>query len=125
MQSLRVLARGNILVLNVDHAKAQHTHGQRSYVGRSVVRAWSLDGLPKDCPRHEQYNEFLANGEGKIPHSAYPSTGVAVEVSNDSYYRKLVAKGALWPADKETADICGVEFDPSFGGELQNEGGGI
>lgn len=31
-------------------------------------------------------------------------------------YRREVREGALWPADKETAEACGVPFDPKFGG---------
>lgn len=116
--TLRVLARGNLLVLDVAYAEASGTRGQRAYVGRQSVRAWTLDELPKGCPRHEAHNEFLERGNDKrIPHAAYPSLGSAVEVPANNYYRKQVRIGALWPADEATAKECGARFDPTFGGE--------
>ena len=116
-KSLRVLARGGILVIDVDHASAATTRGQRKYVGRKSVKAWKEEDLPEGCPRHLHSNEFLEQGQQSIPHMAFPSLGRPVTVSNSSYYRKVVKKGALWPADAETAAACGVRFDPTFGGE--------
>lgn len=113
--TLRVLARGGILVLDADHAAA--SRGQRSYVGRAALRAWKLDDLPKEAPKHVHTNEFLESGQTKIPHCAYPRTASPTVVSNSSYYRKLVKKGALWPFDEATALVCGVRFDPTFGGD--------
>lgn len=115
MDTLRVLARGGILVLDADHAAA--SSGQRSYVGRDVVPAWKVEDLPKGEPRHVQTNEFLESGESKIPHCAYPRAASPVTVSNSSYYRKIVKQGALWPFDQATALECGVRFDPTFGGD--------
>lgn len=117
VEKLRVLARGGILVINVDHANAAQTRGQRSYVGRKSVKAWKEDGLPEGCPKHLHNNEFLEQGQQPIPHMAFPSLGRPVTVSNNSYFRKQVKKGALWPADAESAEACGVKFDPTFGGE--------
>jgi len=121
MDALTVMARGNILVLDVEHAKSG---GRRAYIGRTIVRAWDEKDLPPDCPRHLSYNEFLEPGNDRMPHSAFPSSGNAVEVPNDSYHRKAVAKGALWPADTATAVVCGVMFDPDFGGEYPNKSKG-
>lgn len=115
MEVLRVLARGGILVLDADHAVA--SRGQRSYVGRGKVRAWKLEDLPEGEPRHVHTNEFLESGEVKIPHCAYPRKASAAEVSNSSYFRKLVRKGSLWPFDEATAVECGVRFDPTYGGD--------
>lgn len=115
--SLRVFARGGLLVLDKAYAEAAPTRGQRAYVGRRTVRAWKLDELPTGCPRHIQTNEFMEFGDKQIPHSAYPRLDKPVAVPNDSYYRKQVQKGALWAADEETAALCGVRFDPTFGGE--------
>lgn len=115
METLHVLARGGILVLDADHAAA--SGGQRSYVGRSTVRAWKLEDLPEGEPKHVHTNEFLEAGEVKIPHCAYPRMASPTEVSNSNYFRKLVRKGSLWPFDEATAAECGVRFDPTFGGE--------
>lgn len=120
LNTLRVLARGGILVLDVAHAEAAQTRGHRAYVGRKTVRAWKLEQLPEDCPRHEHHNDFLENGQPPIPHCAYPKRTHVVEVPNTSYYRKIVRKGALWPADEATAAACGGKFDPKFGGEYPN-----
>ena len=114
MDTLKVLARAGLLVLDVEHAKVG---GHRAYVGRRTVRAWKLDDLPEGVPRHEHHNEFLENGQSAIPHCAYPATSFPAEVANTSYYRKLVKKGALWPFDEPTALACGVAFDPTYGGE--------
>jgi len=120
--SLRVMARGGILVLDVAYAQSPTTRGQRAYVGRRTVRSWKLEDLPQGCPRHEQANEFLERGnDARVPHSAYPATGAAQVVPNSSYYRKQVSLGALWPADEATALECGVKFDPTFGGEYPKD----
>ncbi len=47
----------------------------------------------------------------------WPSTGQAHEVPARAEYMNACKDGDLWPADQETADFCGVKFDPSFGGE--------
>lgn len=116
-QSLRVLARGGILVLDVDYASAARTRGQRAYVGRRTVKSWDAAALPADCPVHLHSNEFLESGQQAIPHCAYPKRSAPVIVDNNSYYRKQVAQGSLWAADETTALACGVKFDPTFGGE--------
>jgi len=117
MKELRVLARGGLLVLDVAYAEAAPTRGRRAYVGRRAVSDWDLDKLPKGVPHHEHNNEFLEQGPVAIPHVAYPRRDTPSIVPNASYYRKVVQKGALWPADVDTAVACGVVFAPTFGGE--------
>lgn len=120
METLNVLSRGGILVLDVDYAQAAPTRGQRAYVGRRTVRAWKVKDLPEGCPRHVHDNEFLEPGQAHIPHCAFPSRKHPVAVPNTNYYRKQVKAGSLWPADEATALACGVAFDPAFGGEYPN-----
>lgn len=112
--NLRVLARGDILVL--DTVFAQST-GARKYVGRSAVSAWKEEELPAGEPRHIAHNSFLELGDKPVPHIAYPKNSQAVEVPMDRYYTRAIQKGELWAADKSTAECVGVSFDPKFGGE--------
>jgi hypothetical protein len=114
METMRVLARGSLLVLDLEFAQAT---GQRKYVGRKAVAAWKLDELPAGCPRHEAHNLFLEPGEKPIPHYAFPMVEAVVELPFRREYRDEVQGGALWPADQATAAMCGVPFDPTFGGE--------
>lgn len=60
---------------------------------------------------------------GGWPFSAEPVTVPLFPPSHEHYleawhfyYRALKDK-ELWPADEATAKACGIEFDPSFGGE--------
>jgi len=115
--TLRVLARGGILVLDVEHASSPGTQGKRAYVGRETVRQWHVEKLPPGVPTHIQSNEFLEVGELPIPHCAYPALPVPVEVPGTRYFKRAVAEGDLWAADRETAIVCGASFDPTFGGE--------
>lgn len=106
-QTIKVLARGDILVLDVDYAKAT---GARKYVGRDTVTAWKEEELPAGCPRHLQANEFLEPGQPALPHTAYPATAEPQTVALMTHARD-VRRGDLIPADKASADLCGVAFD--------------
>jgi len=119
-ETLSVLARGGLLVLDIEYAYAAPTKGQRAYVGRASRRAWKEADLPKDCPSHVHSNEFLEPGAKHIPHVAYPRKDNPTEVPASNYYRKQVKKGALWAADAATARECGAKFDPTFGGDYPN-----
>jgi len=80
-----------------------------AFVGRTGVvvegaagmssTSWEPTGevveLPLVAETHPQFSEFL------------------------SHYRDEVKSGALWPADKATADACGVAFDATRGGEAK------
>ena len=116
MNTLRVLARGDALVLDAPFSQAT---GRRRYVGRSEVAAWKVEDLPEGCPKFVADNSFLSPGDKPLPNYAYPCSGEVVSVPNDaqfgSYFRKCVKTGSLWAADHETARECGVQFDPSFG----------
>lgn len=112
--NLRVLARGNVLVL--DTVFAQDT-GARRYIGRAAVAAWKVEDLPPGEPRHEAHNTFLQPGDKPIPHVAYPKNAAPVEVPMDRYYTRAIKNGELWAADTSTAACVGVAFDPDFGGE--------
>jgi hypothetical protein len=52
----------------------------------------------------------------------WPPSAEADEVLADSEsladYRRAVQDGDLWVADEATASLCGVKFDPKYGGEL-------
>lgn len=84
---LRVRARGQSLVHSLEAMNAN----PREFIGRHWT---TVDGLAALAP-----------------------TGEDVLVPNRSEYVQAVKEGSLWPADKETADVCDVAFDPSFGGE--------
>ena len=114
MQTMRVLARGKILVLDAEFAKDT---GHRRYVGRKTLHFWNAADLPENEPHHHQANTFLEPGDKAIPHTAYPKTTDPVVVLADRYYTRSVAAEELWAADEATARLCNVAFDPSFGGE--------
>jgi hypothetical protein len=115
-KTLRVYARGGILVL--DDAYAAASGGRRAYVGRDAVGTWVEDDIPDGVPAHMATTDFLAPGESPVPHYYYPRRLVPQEVTATGYMRKMVRTGSLWPADVETATECGVPFDPTFGGEV-------
>ena len=47
--------------------------------------------------------------------AAFVPTGEAATVPAMHEYVRHVQHGDLWAADQETADYCGVKFDPHFG----------
>lgn len=115
--NLRVLARGDARVLYPQ----QHINGFLRYVGRETILANKVEDLPAGCTCvHIQANEFLEPGQKGLPHSAHPKKAEATEVPMDGYFLKALRRGDLWAADRPTADIAGVPFDPTFGGEYPN-----
>lgn len=86
-KTLRVRARGEALV----HRLEAMSSSPRQFIGREWCVFEGRDALrPVD-------------GDVEIPYRAE--------------YASAVKSGALWAADKATADACGVPFDPRFGGE--------
>lgn len=114
-----VLAKGALLV--PDYARMQATQ-KFCLVGRTVHTAPKVDALPpevrcaplrhRDATEHTGAPPFVEAWPAKQAPVQVPATGEA-----GSYYRERIAEGGLWPADKETAEACGVAFDPTFGGE--------
>lgn len=88
---LRFYARGTALVADV-HAQEHPTHPIRRFVGRrwqeALLGRWAW--APTETPQECDYHHDLV---------------------------RACKDGDLWPADEETAAVCGVPFDPDFGGE--------
>lgn len=91
MKKLRFRARGESLVQNFERLEA----GIKSFLGR-------------------KFEEVEPGVWGFVP------TGKEEEVPYRAEYVKACKDGDLYPADKATADACGVAFDPLFG-ELPNK----
>ena len=115
LSKLRVLARGDTLVLDAAYAR---TSGRLRFVGRTLIEADSADQLPAGCPVRER--DPVDAGD-KFYVEGWPRGSAPVEVPAvgefGSYFRSTIREGGLWPADAETAEHCGVAFDPTFGGE--------
>jgi len=114
--TMRVLARGDILVL--DSLFAVTSGGKRRFVGRSCITADASDKLPSGCVVREvdpvdPGDNFYVEGWARNPS---PAT-VPAEGEFGAYYRARVKEGGLWPADEATAALCGVPFDAAFGGD--------
>lgn len=86
LSKLRFRARGSALVQDFERLEA----GVKCFVGR-------------------KFKEAEAGRFGFAP------TGEDYEVPYRAEYVRACAEGDLWPADKATADACGVDFDSSFG----------
>jgi hypothetical protein len=103
-KKLRFYARGESMVCNIEYLE----RGIRKFIGR---RHDPLIGDP--------FND--------------PETGVAIhtggfvplhepeEVPYRAEYVRECKAGCLWPADAETAALCGVPFDPTFGAPVAPE----
>jgi hypothetical protein len=91
-KTLRFRARGEALVTHFERLDANI----KSFVGRKFVRLGGPIPGPDD-------------------RFAFKPTGEVEEVLDRAEYRKACSDGDLWAADQETADACGVRFDPSFG----------
>lgn len=126
MKQLRVLARGDIAVLDVGHAMA---HGQYRLTARRLIRAESRDKFEEAYPLHS--NVVFRDRDPQVASDKFyvecwvpiPTPVPVSNIGSDGYYfRKQVYQGALWPADEETALECGIAFDPTFGGDFQKEG---
>jgi hypothetical protein len=88
MKKLRVRARGTAMVPNMEALDA----GARRFIGRV-------------------FDPTLG------PAGGWPASPDITEVPRRAEYLFAVRDGDLWAADEETAQFCGVKFDPSFGGE--------
>ena len=84
-QTLRVRARGAALVQKLEAMASS----PRQFIGREWVFVDGQHGLK--------------------------ATGEDVEIADRAEYRQAIREGSLWAADRETADACGVAFDPNFG----------
>ena len=96
--SLKFLARGTAMVPDID--------AQDRNIRRFIARRFdALIGEPFSDPQ---------TGESKMSGGFVPTQEPETVKFHHEYVRECKA-GGLWPADKETADVCGVPFDPSFG----------
>lgn len=88
---LRFYARGTALAADV-HAQEHPTHAVRRFVGRrwQEVTPGRWAWCPTEAPQECEYHHDFV---------------------------RACKDGDLWPADEETATLCGVAFDPNFGGE--------
>lgn len=108
MQTARFFARGTAMVQDIDAMYA----GRRQYVGRRL-----------DPTKGEKFVD-PEDGKTMRQQAVFAPTKEPSEVRLHPEYIKAVADGDLWPADEKTAQLCGVKFDSSFGGEkLAIEGG--
>jgi hypothetical protein len=109
-EKLRFRARGSALV--TDYEKQEE--GVRCYVGRTLNR--EIGPEFKDLSTRGRPTRRHAVFEPNEEHDERPA-----HVQHAHLYAAEVRAGNLWAADKVTADFCGVEFDPEFGGELAQE----
>ena len=106
MKKLRVLARGTAMVFDLE----RHDAGVRRFVGRKHDRTLG------SATRDESGNEVRQGGWPPSHKPVEPD-----EVPFRAEYMLAVRDGDLWPADEESAALCGVKFDPKFGGEYDHE----
>lgn len=90
-QRLSFFARRDALVSD-PHALEREKRPTRRFVGRrwTEVMAGRWAWVPADKPEAIDYHHDLV---------------------------KAAKDGDLWPADEYTAKVCGLAFDPNFGGE--------
>ena len=100
MKTLRFFPRGTAMVFDLD----AHEAGIRRFVGRRLDR--SLGQAEKDAS-----GNHIGMTGGWPPHEK------PQEVQARAEYVSACKDGDLWAADEETAQFCGVPFDPKFGGE--------
>ena len=93
--TLRVRARGDALVQ--DYQAMNNNH--RRYIGRKMIAYTGMDHA----------------GELREGAAFPPADEPTVEVPKMHEYVRHVQHGDLWAADKDTAEYCGVPFDPYFG----------
>jgi hypothetical protein len=113
---LRVLARGDILALDVAYCRS--SGGKLRFVGRKLHIAPTREELPAGAVVRERDpvepgDTFYCEGwERRAEPSIVPCVG---EFGN--YYVQQIREGAVWPSDAASAQIAGVTFDPTFGGD--------
>ena len=105
-KKMRVLARGTAMVFDLE----RHEAGVRRFVGRKHDRTLGSVFRERDASGTE--NEHRQGGWPASHHPGQPD-----EVPYRAEYHFALRDGDLWAADKATADMCGVEFDPDFDGE--------
>ena len=122
----RVLAKGAVLV--PDYERMKQT-SQLSFIARSVHRAPTVEALPPlahGAPiRVREQTEWTPEDPSVEAWVAKRSPTIVTAASHPEpekqeagqYNRERIIEGGLWPADADTAAACGVEFDPTFGGE--------
>jgi len=99
--TLRLRAKGDLLCADYD----AHESGIKRFVGRKHSTAYGHEY------RDEQGNLLKTGG--------WPSTGEPQELPYRAELAQAVREGDCWAADEATAAACGVTFDPTCGGELQ------
>jgi len=108
---LRLKARGAAMQ---PHFEA-HGAGQRRYVGRS------FDPSLGHAYLDENKNRLLTGGWPALAEGeSFEFDSVTQPDANEHFYLYVAAvkDGSLWPADDETAQLCGVKWDPTFSGEF-------
>ena len=122
MDTLRVLAKAGVLVLDYAYAAA---HGRRRFVGRTAVSSENLDELPDGHPTITfDATEYTG---ASVMHEAWVARSEPTAVSNigvvGSYFRARVREGGLWAADAQSAAECCVQFDHNYGGDYAAKAG--
>ena len=112
MDFLKVLAHGQITVLDVAYAART---GRLRFVGRKLSIHNSIAEAPAGVPVRER--DPIDPGDKYYVEAWSPSAEpVLVPASGEfgQYFVQMVKEGGITPADKATADFCGVPF---VGGE--------
>lgn len=105
--TLRFRARGTALVPNIDLQIAR----VRGFIGREYVHVKPSDG-PEAAALLSGQTLDKEGGRWMFRAVEEPT-----ELPYRHEYVKACKDGDLWPADQDTADACGVEFDETFGDE--------
>ncbi len=115
-KTLRVLAKGTASVPN----HAAHAGGRSEFIGRFNDETLGTPYEHEDSPGVKR----MAIMPARVPH-AMPTVLDQDVVGHAHWaeYFKNVREGDLWAADEETARMCGVDFDPKFGGEYSGSDG--
>ena len=109
---LRVRRRGDAMIPNYEAAQSHgqaprfHTHKHDLSIGPEFK--WS-----------KHVNTQLGGKVAKA--GAFVGHDYIIEVPDTAEYRRHLRDGDLWPADQETAQAVGRPFDPTFGGEAQDD----
>lgn len=111
---LKVLPRGESMVPHYESLGGT----TRRFIG------FTHDPTAGRSVKADDGSTFMSGGWKR---SAEPVEVPTIPTTDASYhaawgeYRRDVREGALWPADKATADACGVKFDATFGGRKPAE----
>ena len=102
---LRFLTRGNGLTPDYD-AQAR---GIRRFHG------WKHD--PTKGPRFKDSITGEQKAHGGFEKQVRQIVEIPISNPHRNEYIRHLREGSLWPADSETAQLAGVPFDPTYGGE--------